>query len=44
MSLTLKTDSEGKLYWANCFGLMASPYFNTKQDADIWRKKFYGTN
>ena len=41
MSLTVK---EGKWYWHNWAGLMLSPYFSTRKEAEDWRARFNETN
>jgi hypothetical protein len=37
MSLTTK---DGQWYWRNYLGLMLSPYFSTREEAEEWRAKF----
>ena len=41
MSLTTK---EGKWYWHNWAGLMLSPYFSTRKEAEDWRARFNETD
>lgn len=33
------TSTNGKWYWRNYLGLMQSPYFETKADAEKWRRE-----
>jgi hypothetical protein len=33
------TSKNGQWYYRNWLGLMQSPYFNTKQEAEKWRIK-----
>jgi len=33
---------KGQWYWRNWLGLMQSPYFNSKAEAEDWKERFHG--
>jgi len=40
MNHTLVTGSDGLWYWRNWLGLVQSPYFETRKQAEVWKERF----